>query len=659
MLRKLAYSLLILTNTFSMANAQYKQEQFKNLTNVRNSLQGHVIKKPESPITLFSDKGAWHAYTLPLSRAEYGGFNGPVIFSKVNTILSVSFAKLSLTVNGNSFDFGNPVMESYPGYLIQKYYSNGTSVKQTLIFASPRTALIKVEIDNASGAQHALNIAVQGEIKTNDKISIVENNPVVQIDQSSFNSRIIGYPIKTRLMGKGYISEFETVRIHPNKSLVFFIEQSYFADDKDKKESLTPMPNPQEEFLKNSLRWNNYINKALSFKTDWLKEEKYKRLVVKSIVTLITNWRSKAKHIKHDNVFPSHTHFDGFWAWDTWKQAASLALFEPELAKNGIRSMFDYQDKYGMVADAVFMDSTRNNYRNTKPPLSAWAVWTIYNQTNDVDFVREMYPKLVKYHKWWYQNRDFNKNGLCEYGSNTGTLKTAMWESGMDNAIRFDNRQLLKSNEHSWSMDMESVDLNSFLYLEKLILAKMDKIVNKVSSSPFENEAKVLRSKINNSMFNDEIGFYFDKEIDNENRIKVMGPEGWVPLWTGVATKRQAKMVSKVMADEDKFNTYLPFPTVQADHQAFDINGYWRGPVWVDQVMFGIEGLKQYKKDRLAKRFANKFFNHAEGLFSDAAIRETYNPHTGEGKTADNFSWSAACIMRMLMLSKANLNNNN
>lgn len=50
----------------------------------------------------------------------------------------------------------------------------------------------------------------------------------------------------------------------------------------------------------------------------------------------------------------------------------------------------------------------------------------------------------MAYYKWWYNKRDHNRNGMCEYGSTDGTLEAAAWESGMDNAIRFDDAKMLK-----------------------------------------------------------------------------------------------------------------------------------------------------------------------------------------------------------------------
>ena len=156
------------------------------------------------------------------------------------------------------------------------------------------------------------------------------------------------------------------------------------------------------------------------------------------IPPLINNWRAPYGELKHEGLFPSYArgYFRGFWAWDSWKHAVALAHFEPDVAKNQVRAMYAFQDQHGMIADCVFPDTTieNHNWRDTKPPLSAWAVWSIYGQTKDSSFVAELYFKILKYHEWWYKNRDHNGNGLCEYGSTDGTEIAARWESGMDNA---------------------------------------------------------------------------------------------------------------------------------------------------------------------------------------------------------------------------------
>ena len=79
------------------------------------------------------------------------------------------------------------------------------------------------------------------------------------------------------------------------------------------------------------------------------------------------------------------------------------------------------------------------------------------------------------------------------------------------------------------------------------------------------------------------------------------------------------------------------------------MRGYWRGPVWVDQVYFGITGLRNYAFDREADILTEKFINNAQGLTTDGPIHENYNPLTGEALNSPNFGWSSACIIKMLL----------
>ena len=113
------------------------------------------------------------------------------------------------------------------------------------------------------------------------------------------------------------------------------------------------------------------------------------------------------------------------------------------------------------------------NWKDTKPPLSAWALWAVYEATNDISFVRELLPRVELYHKWWYAYRDVDKDMLCEFGGTAeDNLVYAKWESGMDNAPRFDNIHYLASTNISgaaaYVCNMIGPDLNAYLYQEKV-----------------------------------------------------------------------------------------------------------------------------------------------------------------------------------------------
>ncbi|MNL06917.1 Glucosidase YgjK precursor [compost metagenome] len=311
-----------------------------------------------------------------------------------------------------------------------------------------------------------------------------------------------------------------------------------------------------------------------------------------------------------------------------------------------------------MVADCVYTDRKENNWRDTKPPLAAWAVWLVHERAEhaerserspSLNFLKNIYPKLVRYHKWWYENRDHDRNGLCEYGATDGTRIAAAWESGMDNAVRFDKASLFKNNASAWSLDQESVDLNAYLYTEKEYLAKIaEAIGRRQEAEKWRTERINLKKQINATFYHTEKGFYYDRLMD-KSWITAEGPEGWIPLWAGLADKTQGEALKNIMLQKNKFNTFLPLPTLAADHPRFDpMKGYWRGPVWLDQVYFGLNGLQRYGYRNEATALLKQLLQNAEGLPLQGPIHENYHPLSGKGLNAMNFSWSAAHLLMLL-----------
>ena len=719
---------------------------FRNVLNVQGNPQVNLNDSYSTNVSNpFSDMGSWHAYYLPEKGATnlYGGFAGPLIVGEEYPInLSDTISKIVIK-NGDTneaYDLSkaqNIMFDFYPGKLVQTYELNDFNLKLELIFATNRSALIKTEIENKKNTDLNLNLEWSGNIfnKSPYTISVNDNGEKnydlgqtleatkngVQVnfsnirstwsffstDQTKFNVEYDGNT-STYINGNSYVTKLDNiVNIKPQNTFKTFSTQSYtFTTEEFNNEQLKIndlLENGDTYFNDNTNRWQNYLNKAFS-NTEKDSDPHYKDAAVKSIITLTTNWRSAAGAIKHDGIVPSLSYkwFVGMWAWDSWKQAVATANFDGELAKNNIRALFDYQIKgddsvrpydKGTIIDAIFYNKDEQrggeggnwNERNSKPPLAAWAVWNVYKETNDIEFLKEMYPKLVDYHNWWYTNRDHDKNGIAEYGgmvhpannSEDEIILAAAWESGMDNATRFDKEGFgsddvgvhvfenkdNNGNTVGYSINQESVDLNSYLYAEKGFLKSMADILGKTEDSQkYEVEAKNVGEYIRNNMFDKETGFFYDLQINEDGSEKKLlvnrgkGTEGWMPLWAKVATQDEAELVKENMMDPNKFNTYMPLPTASKDNPKFNPNKYWRGPVWMDQALYGIESLQNYGFKDEAETLTKKLFDNAEGLIGDGPIRENYNPETGQGLHTKNFSWSASAYY---LLYKNVLTSNN
>mgnify|MGYP000164046354 CR=1 FL=1 len=420
---------------------------------------------------------------------------------------------------------------------------------------------------------------------------------------------------------------------------------SFFTSEKEMTAGLQNLPgllnNPAPALQANAERWEGYLTKIL--RKDMKPE--YDRIAVKAVTTLISNWRTHRGGLLHEGIIPSHAvgYFVGFWAWDSWRFSAGTAKFDPELAKNNIRAMFDYQQPDGMIIDCIYTDPSENNARDSKPPLVCWAVDEIFTHTGDTAFVAEMYPQLLSYYKWWYEKRDHNRNGMCEYGATDGTLEAAAWESGMDNAIRFDGAVMLKNEgyEDAWSMDQESVDLNAYLALECKLLKKFSSLLK----IPFD--APDYSSQVADYFFDKNINFFCDRRLKDGSFIEEPGCEAYTPLWTRIATQAQVDSMLPILQDTAKFSTYIPFPTIAADNPKYNPRGYWRGPIWLDQTYFAIRGLRNYGYNQLADEYTLQVFDRLSGLKEGAPIHENYGTHTGGRLKAPHFSWSSSHLLMM------------
>jgi putative isomerase len=760
------------------------------------------------------DLGSWHGFLNPNSVDSYGAFSGPmVIMEEYGIYIAEKLEKLSIyeQVTGREFHLDKAKKSHYslPGSLHQWYQFDELTLTLSLFFVSDRTALIKTTLTNHTQTSLSLRLKWNGQLLnkwtkdqtvedvfptwkrafSEEKNALILNFSRLRSQWNLMTSGTATYQIKRNLLSENSINN-ETLSyksesllsIEANKNKSIFTTQSYFLTDferlKHQPEVEETLADPEQYIQKSKQRWLVYLNNLIDNKESGSINLKRDRLVIKSFETLLGNWRSPAGKIKHHGVSPSTTArwFNGFWAWDSWKHAYALADVHPDLAKNIIRSMFDYQiqtndtlrpQDSGMVIDAVFYnkDSVRQgdggnwNERNSKPPLAIWAIWEIYKQTQDKAFIAELFPKLVLYHQWWYRNRDHNQNGLIEYGAtrhhlhnnekgeirfkvsfpNTdlekmsgqsisgcqllndkwfecfgiesyekiiklnqysaldiGAQHGAGWESGMDNAARFGfiseqqlikyadqyyQGDLLKAREDwqveilpnysksngaqnskllGFSINQESVELNAYLAQEKRLLAKMANILDKPAlASDYQKQYKTLVDKIGACFFDDETGFYYDRKInstvDNDNICtgnllvkRGRGPEGWSPLWAGIAPEDNAKKVKNVMLNDNEFYSFIPFGTAALSNPAYDKDIYWRGRVWLDQYYFAVMALKNYGFNKEAITAVQLLINKAEGLSENEAIRENYNPETGQVQGATNFSWSAAHLLMLL-----------
>ena len=588
----------------------------------------------------FTDAGSWMGFTLPQKERWVNGFCGPFSLDMNRRQWMAQAAVTAAFADSSDNTVFTPDSTCYfPGELYLSASSAEGRITQRLNFLDASTALLRIHTDTGKALSFTASRWGKDISVRTDQNTVIASHPSGEVVALTFTPDVTVETTAGNYLARTNGSEHETC-----------IALSFYTGEKELSAGLQKaqlaLSNPQEELKANKERWEGYLAKIL--RKDMKPE--YDRIAVKAVVTLISNWRTHRGGLLHEGIVPSHAvdYFVGFWAWDSWRFSAALAKFAPDLAKDNIRAMFDYQQPDGMIIDCIYTDPAENNARDSKPPLVSWAVDEIFTHTGDTAFISEMYPQLVAYYKWWYNKRDHNRNGMCEYGSTDGTLEAAAWESGMDNAIRFDDAKMLKNDreeddgiEDAWSMDQESVDLNAYLALECKLLKKFAGILGITFDGPDYS------SQVADYFFDKEKGFFFDRRLKDGSFITEPGCEAYTPLWTEVATAAQVKAMLPLLTDTAKFSTYIPFPTVAADNPKYNPRGYWRGPIWLDQTYFAIRGLRNYGYNKMADEYTLQVFDRLKGLKADAPIHENYGTHTGELLKAPHFSWSSSHLLML------------
>lgn len=337
-----------------------------------------------------------------------------------------------------------------------------------------------------------------------------------------------------------------------------------------------------------------------------------------------------------------HPAFPGIWNWDSAFHMMGVARFDKTLAQEQMKAFFLFQKDNGMLPDVITHPrdgSVKIHDKWGKPPVWAWALEMTDRRQSDDDFLKEMYPKLVKNEDFWRKQRYNENDGLFFYStSDNGKMrdKYIKWESGFDDSIRFDDGVL---------EFLYPVDLNCFMVLFYKSMQYLALRLNFVDDAEkwYERE-KELAEKIHTTLWNKEDKCFWDWNFRDNDYVRVVTPAVFMPLWAGIATPKQAAEVEKLANNPKKL--YPCMPTVAFDHPKMDPLGYWRGSVWMNVAFFAIKGLYDYGFRKTAMDIRQTLLNWID---KDESIHENYNPITGEGKCAADFSWSCVFAIEMVL----------
>jgi hypothetical protein len=382
--------------------------------------------------------------------------------------------------------------------------------------------------------------------------------------------------------------------------------------------------NPDAALEASARRWNEWFS-AVPPVAEQYRAQYYHAWWVMRAGLISTRF-----YTTREAMTPSKSYYVGIWQWDAFFHALAYRYVDLHLAHDQLRILLDHQLENGMIPDAIHDEGTVTHLTFpieadvTKPPLLAWAVWKLHEDSPDPEFLNEVYSGIVRWNNWWFEHSDSGENGLCEYRH--------PYSSGLDDSPLWDE-----------GMPVESPDLNTYLFLQQESLARIARAIGE------EKDAEMWAKRAENmvqcmiqSMWDPKSGFFWAKR--GGKRVEVRTPFGLFPLITGKLPKEITARLVEHLTNEKEFWTRYPVPTVSIDDPKYDPFQMWRGPTWVNVNYLLIEGLKRSGYAELGRELRNRTLDM---MSNRTDIYEYYHPETGENppKAAPIFGWSSAIFI--------------
>jgi hypothetical protein len=219
------------------------------------------------------------------------------------------------------------------------------------------------------------------------------------------------------------------------------------------------------------------------------------------------------------------------FCWDSFFNGILAVRIDPPTARDTIRGILAAATPEGYVPN-IGSDRSRGMPSNrSQPPLGAMAVWRMQQQAPDLAFLAEVYPKLVKWHEWWFAinpatgkpNRDGNGNGLLEWGCDTGLPQDVKFETGMDDSPIYDEMEV---DPVSKTMRLDAVDLNAFWAMDAENLGKIAEAIGKPDDARrFQGEVQTMNRRMNELLWDEQAGLYANRYWEPQRESFRVPPE--------------------------------------------------------------------------------------------------------------------------------------
>ncbi|WP_166244422.1 MGH1-like glycoside hydrolase domain-containing protein [Paenibacillus turpanensis] len=324
-----------------------------------------------------------------------------------------------------------------------------------------------------------------------------------------------------------------------------------------------------------------------------------------------------------ENIGSGYCYGPAFGHWDIVHAVMDAIHTRQEHAKLQLVNNLHNMSADGFLPGVIYMtnNEVRWNRTQTHPPVWPAAVNEYIAATGDRSLLHIAYEALVRQIGWFEANRKAEQEGYFYTD-----ILNHLWESGVDDGIRFDQ---ISTGKYA------CIDATSHVYeLHDIASAWAKELGHLDESSQCKARADDLKQFIQNKLFDEETGFFHDIWAVDRPEQRHLAFEGIWAVITGAASNEQAqRVIDENVLNPERFFAPHPMPTVALNDPGFELR-MWRGPSWNSMTYWASRGCMRYGRMDAAKALLERALDAtAEQFKRTGTIWEFYHPMLGDQTT--------------------------
>jgi glycogen debranching enzyme len=391
------------------------------------------------------------------------------------------------------------------------------------------------------------------------------------------------------------------------------------------------------------------------------------------------------------STVPSRRQYPHQWGWDAAYIAIGWSWLDPARAATELESLLAGQWEDGRVPHIVFHpDVPEDAYFPgpafwggatsgiTQPPLHARAALEVAERGGGDDFLRRVFGRLAAQHRYLAERRDAGGGGLAAivHPWESGLDDSPAWDAplaavelppgGVEPYERQDRRHVDPSERPSDAAYDRFVHLAgayrdrgyaddggaAFLVEDPLFNAiwlwsthALVEIAQRIGedAGPFRESASGIHAALLSRLWDGE---RFRPRDLNAGRL--VEPRTILGLGPLLDPDLPGDVLEALAAElrSPHFRSGAGIGVASSDllGPEFDRRRYWRGPVWANLNWLLARGLRGHGREADAAELERT----TVALVERSGMREYFDPVTGDGLGATEFSWTAAAVTDIL-----------